>query len=76
VDRVYLVGKFARGLDSQIIDLVFIGAIEKAYLLSLVDKVESIIKRKVRYLIYTEEELEHLDLDRMNPERLLLWSKV
>lgn len=75
VDKVYLIGDFARGLDSLIIDLIFIGDVDKAYLLNLVEKVEKLINRKVRYLIFQENELYINQLDKMNPERLLLWSK-
>ena len=75
VDNVYLIGDFAKGLDSQIIDLIFIGDIDKNYLLKLIEKVEKLISRKVRYLIYTDSELPKSELNKMNPERLLLWSK-
>jgi hypothetical protein len=75
VDRVYLIGDFAKGLDSQIIDLIFIGDIDKSYLLGLVEKVEKLISRKLRYLIYMDSELSKAELNKMNPERLLLWSK-
>jgi hypothetical protein len=76
VDRVYLIGDFAKGLDSQIIDLIFIGGdIDKNYLLGLVEKVEQLISRKLRYLLYKESELSKAALNKMNPERLLLWSK-
>ena len=43
VNKVYLVGGFAKGLDSQIIDLIFIGDIDKNYLLNLVEKAEDLI---------------------------------
>jgi len=75
VDRVYLIGDFAKGLDSQIIDLIFVGDIDKTYLLNLVEKVEKLIQRKTRYLIYQDSELSETALNKMNPERLLLWSK-
>ena len=75
VKQVYLVGDFANGLDSPIIDLIFIGNIDKTYLLNLVGKVENMIQRKIRYLIYQEGELDLEELTRLNPERLLLWSK-
>ena len=52
VEEVYLVGKFAKGIDSNIIDLVFVGNIDKVYLVSLIGKVEKIIDRKIRYLTY------------------------
>lgn len=75
VKRVYLVGEFAKGLDSRIIDLIFIGAIDKSYLLNLIEKAEGMIQRKIRYIIYDENELSETQVQEMNPERLLLWSK-
>lgn len=54
VEYVYLVGSFARGLDSPIIDLVLIGKIDKLYLIELLDKAEIHIKRRIRYLVYED----------------------
>lgn len=73
--KVYLIGDFAKGLNSQIIDLVFVGNIDKSYLLQLIEKSENLINRKIRYLIYDEKEFVKNDIDKLNPERLLLWSK-
>ena len=75
VDKVYLAGDFSKGIDSKIIDLVFVGNIDKKYLINLVDKAEPIIKRKIRYLIYSNEEFDNENLDSIDPEPLLLWSK-
>lgn len=75
VRRVFLVGEFSKGLDSNIIDLIFIGNIDKSYLLGLVDKAEALISRKIRYLIYSEEEATSIDWSKYNPKPLLLWSK-
>ena len=74
VQQVYLVGDFAKGLDSPIIDLIFIGNIDKTYLVQLIDKVEKLIKRKIRYLIYTEEEMKQANWQGFKPRSLLLWS--
>lgn len=75
VEKVFLVGEFAKGIDSSIIDLIFIGNIDKNYLVTLVDKAEVIVKRKIRYLIYeTKEFNEHSSL-RLKDNALLLWSK-
>ena len=75
VERVYVTGDFAQGRDSQIIDLLFIGDIDRNYLIQLVEKAEQLIKRKIRFLIYTPQEA----LEQINPEKttelLLLWSK-
>lgn len=75
VERVYLVGEFSKGLDSQVIDLIFVGDIDKNYLVKLIDKVEEMIHRKVRYLIYQKSESDNIDLNSFNPEPLLLWSR-
>lgn len=71
VEKVFVSGAFAKGLDSTIIDLVFIGQVNKSYLIELIDKVEKLISRKVRYVIFDKEE-EHLIESNMHP--LLLWS--
>lgn len=74
VEKVYVVGEFANGLDSQIIDLVFIGDIDKPYLINLIDKAEKLVDRKIRYLIYSAVEFEKIDWKKFGPEPLLLWS--
>ncbi len=55
---VYLTGEIARGSDFSIIDLIFVGDIDQQYLVGLIAKTESLIKRKIRYLIYTVEEFK------------------
>jgi len=75
VQRVYLTGDFSRGIDSQVIDLVFIGDFDKTYLTSLVEKAEKIVGRKIRYLIYDSLEAGSIDWTKYNPEPLLLWSQ-
>ena len=75
VEQVFVTGDFAKGVDSNIIDLIFVGDINKTYLLSLVDKTETLICRKIRYIVYSEEEAlsePWIDLNKQEP--LLLWS--
>jgi predicted nucleotidyltransferase len=74
VEKVYLVGDFARGLDSPIIDLLFLGDPDKNFLLKLAGKAEELIKRKIRYLIYQKEEFDQLQIGGFYNEALLLWS--
>jgi len=71
VEKVYVSGAFAKGMDSSIIDLVLIGEVNKNYLIELIEKVEKLISRKVRYVIFDKAE-EHLLESNMSP--LLLWS--
>lgn len=76
VSKVFVIGEFSKGLDSQIIDLVFIGNIEINYLVHLIEKVETLIKRKIRYLIYSEQEFENLkNWGQTRPKPLLLWAR-
>ena len=74
VEKVYLVGEFAKGLDSNIIDLIFIGDIDKNYLMNLSEKAENLVNRKIRYLIYFSDGQAADDLEKFNPTPLLLWS--
>ncbi len=74
VKQVYLVGSFARGIDSTIIDLMLIGEIKKEYLYKLSDKVEKIINRKIRTIVYSVNEYDKLEKDKLPVEPILLWS--
>ena len=59
VQRVYLEGMIARGLDSDIIDLIIIGDhIDRNYLSNLVEKTEPLIGRKIRYLVFEKDDAQ------------------
>ena len=77
LNMVFVVGDFARGIDSQIIDLLFVGdKIDREYLTQLVEKSEKIIKRKIRSLIYTTKEFNREFPEKnQNGEMLLLWKE-
>ena len=74
VHKVYVTGEFAKGLDSQIIDLVFIGDVNKQYLIRLIEKTEKLIHRKIRYIVYSTEEEKTIDWSKLDFKPLLLWS--
>lgn len=75
VDRVYLTGAFAKGIDSPIVDLILIGEVDREYLSSLVVKAEDVISRKIRYVIFSNEEYKDYALTLKGQEPLLLWSE-
>ncbi len=75
VERVFLIGDFSKGSDSNIIDLIFVGDIDKSYLINLIEKTEKLVSRKIRYVIYQDSEFGGLDLARFDTMPLLLWSK-
>ncbi|MFK7972198.1 MAG: ArsR family transcriptional regulator [Bacteroidia bacterium] len=74
VEQVYLVGAFSKGLDSSIIDLIFVGQIDTVYLVTLIGKAEKLIDRKIRFITYTS--LTEAGLDQYDPEPLLLWART
>lgn len=74
VRQVYVVGEFAKGLDSQVIDLLFIGDVNKEYLLHLTNKVEKMINRKIRYVVYSLSEKSGIDWSSYPKDPLLLWE--
>ncbi len=68
LEKVYLIGSFARGVDSDKIELVFLGQINKSFLNELCEKIEKKISKKVTYKIL-ENEVSLEDY------ALLLWQK-
>ncbi len=74
VSKVFLIGEISRGLDSKIIDLLIVGNIDRSYLITLIERSETLISRKIRYVIYSEKEFNNEDLNKFDPQPLLLWS--
>lgn len=57
LERVYLTGDLAKGMDTKVIELIFVGQLDEQYLKDLIAKAESIINRKIEYVICQMEEL-------------------
>jgi predicted nucleotidyltransferase len=77
VEKMYLTGDYAKGKDSGIIDLAFVGDIDKAYLIKMVSKAEKLVDRKVRFVTYSSDEWARLEynLNGAGKEKhLLLWE--
>jgi hypothetical protein len=73
LQTAYITGDFARGIDSQIIDLVLVGQnIDTSFIEHLVSKTENLIARKIRYLILTENQMT--DYFKNKPV-LLIWKQ-
>lgn len=75
VERVFLAGDFCRGRDSQIIDLILVGDVDRGFLTTLIERTETLVNRKIRYLIYDGQEYKAMDWQTFDPEPLLLWSR-
>ncbi len=74
LQMVYLTGELAQGNDAEIIDLVFVGDINKAYLLNLIEKAEHYIKKKIRFIIFQSGEFAEKKNKILKANDLLLWQ--
>jgi DNA-binding transcriptional ArsR family regulator len=75
LEKVYLVGKLAKGNDSDVIDLWFVGEkIDENYLKKLIQKAKKSIQRKLNYTILSHDLLEVKLVEKNNTELLLLWE--
>lgn len=76
INKVFLVGQFAKGIDTEIIDLIFMGdGVNKNYLMDLVEKTEKLIGRKIRYVVFTSAEMQNYIKQHQVTDFLLLWEK-
>jgi len=76
VEKAYVTGDFARGIDNPIIDLVLVGEnINQEYLVRLVGKTEDMIKRKIRYVIFSVAEFEEYRKTLDDGEMLAIWKR-
>lgn len=71
-EKVYLTGDFAQGKESSIIDLIIVGEIKKDTLLSLIEKAEERINKRIRYIHYDSTAFKKLP-DKNN--FMLIWHK-
>ena len=74
VEMAFITGDYASGIDSGIIDLVIVGNVDKKYLQRLVEKVEEVIKRKIRVIVLNKDELGKLEKQLKIDEALLVWG--
>lgn len=75
LQRVYLTGDFAHGIDSRVIELILVGEeFDREYLVRKIEQAEQLVGRKVSYIILnTEESVSHL-VNLQPTNLLLLWK--
>ena len=71
LQAAYLVGDYAQGKDSGIIDVVLVGKVDESALSQLVQKAEALISRRIRCLTVSPQEWQAL-LDKRTFERPML----
>lgn len=74
LELAVVVGDYARGNDSGVIDLRLVGQIDLTYLSHLIPKAEALIKRKIRYSIQLPDAA-NLGYDFETEPHIILWSK-
>ncbi len=69
---VYLTGYFAKGIDSDTIDIVLTGEnLDRKYIVELVKKAEELIKRKINFTIFSIDRGKSFT---ENEDSLLIWK--
>jgi predicted transcriptional regulator len=74
LEKAYLVGDYAEGKDTGIIDLVLVGDIDHYHLNDLSRKTERYIKRKIRTLVLTQKEFGDFFQELNKSTNILIWD--
>lgn len=72
VKKVFLTGDLANGMNSDLIDVAFVGDVDQVYLLELVEKAQKLLHRKIRFVVYGIDE--ELPRELKGGEALVLWE--
>jgi hypothetical protein len=74
LEIAYLIGDYAEGKDTGIVDLVLVGKVDKNHLNYLIKRTEEHIKRKIRFLLLNRKEYEKLLPELRKRPRVLVWD--
>jgi predicted nucleotidyltransferase len=74
LEKAYLIGDYAEGKDTGIIDIVLVGNIDPYHLNDLTQKTERYIKRKIRTLVLSKEEYENFHKKFKSQPYLMVWE--
>ena len=73
--EVYLTGELAEGNNSEIIDLILVGDVNREYFNDLIIKAEKFIKKKIRFVVFEPQEFLEKQNQILGLNDLLLWKK-
>ena len=73
LERAYLIGDYAEGKDTGIIDILLIGEIDRYHLNDLTRKTERYVKRKIRSLVLTKDEFNDFLPELERRPQVLIW---
>jgi hypothetical protein len=75
LEKVYLVGQLAKGLESDTIELVFVGDINIPYLEDLIGKAEKKLNKTITYSCFMPNEFDLTMIKQKDVIPLLIWNK-
>jgi len=71
----YLIGDYAKGIDSGTIEVILVGEkVDEVYLKELILKAEELISRKIIYLVFDSDGIKKYKEER-NVDLFILWNK-
>jgi hypothetical protein len=75
LEKVYLTGALAQGNESEIIDLILVGKLNREYFSELIAKAEKFIQKKIRFVVFHKDEFARKEGKIISENDLLLWKK-
>lgn len=75
IRAAYVIGDYAQGNDSGLIDLVLVGQVDEEKLKEVTEKTEDLIERKIRTLVLNEKEFLRLQVRLNINHALFIWGK-
>jgi hypothetical protein len=75
LEKVYLTGALAHGNESEIIDLILVGKVNREYFSELIAKAEKFIQKKIRFVVFQPQEFLDKRAKILHENDLLLWEK-
>jgi len=76
VEKAFVIGDYAKGIDSGLIDVVLVGNVDMDTLDKFVMKTGSLINRKIRPLVLNNSEFDKLKARLDIKNSLPIWNKV
>ncbi len=75
VDSSYLIGDYARGINSDLIDIISVGNLDVSELYKGSEKLRKSLVRKIRPLVITKNELRSLWDNLKMDQSILIWGE-
>jgi len=74
LEKVYLVGQLAKGLETDTIELVFVGDINILYLEELIGKAAKKLNKKITFSCFKSGEFDINTIQQKDLHPLLIWN--